>query len=56
MPSQWKRLEMAPGHSLLARRVNTGPAIDGCVLVATKHRGRVHVSTDTWNAAELHHG
>jgi len=47
---------MAPGHTLLARRVNTGPAIDGSVLVATKHRGDFHVSVERWNAAEVHHG
>lgn len=47
---------MAPGHSLLARRVNTGPAIEGSVLVATKRRGQVHVSTERWNAAEVHRG
>ena len=46
MSSQWRRVEMAPGHTLLARRVNTGPAIDGCVLVATKHRGDCHVSVE----------
>ncbi len=47
---------MAPGHTLLARRVNTGPAIDGSVLVTTKRRGDFHVSTERWNAAEVHQG
>lgn len=56
MASQWRRVSLAPAHSLLARIV-PGAAADGDrVLVTVRGRGRMHVSTDLWNAAEVHHG
>lgn len=54
--AQWRRVELAPDHSLLARIAPGSPSDGNQVLVTVRGRGRMYVPAARWNAAEVHHG
>ncbi len=56
MGSQYRRVEIAPGHSLLANLAPGSPTDGDRVLVSVRGRGRMYVTAARWNAAEVHRG
>ena len=57
MPSEKRRVPIAPGHYVEARRLARVPARDGKVLLSVNsHRQPIEVEEARWNAAEVLRG
>jgi len=50
----YRRVEVAPGHTLLACRAVRTPPRDGKVRILVRHRAPMEVSEAAWNRAEVH--
>lgn len=50
MPSEYRRVEIAPGHAVTVRRVRNAPARDGKVLVVKSHREPFAIDQARWDA------
>lgn len=56
MAAEWRRIEVARGHTLLARRAPRQSARPGRVTLIVRHRDPIEVEETIWNAGEVHHG
>jgi hypothetical protein len=57
MPAEYRKVEIAQGHVVTARRAQRVPVRAGKVLlIITSHRPPIEVEEALWNAAEVRHG
>jgi hypothetical protein len=55
MPTEYRRVQVAPGHTVTVRRVPKVQPRNGKVLVVKSHREPFEVDEAKWNAAEVAH-
>lgn len=53
MPSECRRVTVAPGHAVLVRRLRTPASRAGHIRVETKASRRFDVPQAAWDAAEV---
>lgn len=53
MPAQHRRVEIAPGHSLLVRRLSDPATRPGHIVVCNRHRQPFELPVERWESGEV---
>ncbi|CAN5573167.1 hypothetical protein BH10PSE14_BH10PSE14_06260 [soil metagenome] len=56
MSSEYRRVEVAVGHRIRARRLRGAADRDGFVVIHNQQRGRLEVPAARWDSAEAYDG
>lgn len=56
MPSERRRVELAPGHFVTVRKLGEQPGTPGKIRVIKSRRAPFDIAADRWNAGEKING